>query len=164
MQSGILRDPGKLEKTRFREASWQQELGGLKYIGQTRLGGSFVIHVFQLYSLVDQLPLGGRRRGFSPSSSISSSITHLSVILSLHLSSLLLSFNFISLIMDEYGLGQCYRLFALIYSYSIVSLSQSKSNLAVILIWGSKQVLVFSHKFELSNTKQTIQPKIATFD
>ena len=56
----------------------------------------------------------------------------------------------ISLIMDEYGLRYCYRLFVLIYSYFVLSLSQSKSNLAVILIWGSKQALVFTHKFELS--------------
>ena len=61
-----------------------------------------------------------------------------------------LKLYFISLIMDEYGLRQCYWLFVLIYSYSALSLSQSKSNLAVILIWGCKQVLVFSHKFELS--------------
>ena len=59
-------------------------------------------------------------------------------------------FYFISLIMDEYGLWQCYRLFALIYSYSALSLSQSKSNLVVILIKGSKQALVFSHKSKLS--------------
>ena len=61
-----------------------------------------------------------------------------------------LKLYFILLIIDEYGLGQCYRLFALIYSYSTLSLSQSKSNLAVILIWGSKQAIVFSHKSELS--------------
>ena len=61
-----------------------------------------------------------------------------------------LKFYFILLIMDEYGLGQCYRLFALIYSYSALSLNQSKSNLAVILIWESKQAFMFSHKFELS--------------
>ena len=57
-------------------------------MGYTRLGGSFVICVLQLYSLVYRLPLGGRRRGFSLSSSVSSSITRLGVILSLHLSSL----------------------------------------------------------------------------
>ena len=61
-----------------------------------------------------------------------------------------LKLYFISLIIDEYGLRQCYRLFMLIYSYSTLSLSQSESNLAVILIWGSKQALVFSYKFELS--------------
>ena len=58
-------------------------------MGYNRLGGSFVICVLQLYSLVDQFRLGGSRRGFSPSSSVSSSITRLGVILCLHLSSLL---------------------------------------------------------------------------
>ena len=54
----------------------------------TRLGGSFVIHVLQLYSLVDQFQLGGPQKDFSPSSSVSSLITRLGVILCLHLSSL----------------------------------------------------------------------------
>ena len=35
---------------------------------ETRLGGSFVIRVLQLYSLVDRFRLGGLRRGFLPSS------------------------------------------------------------------------------------------------
>ena len=60
-----------------------------------RLGGSFVIRVLQLYSLVDQFQLGGSLRGFLPSFSISSLITCLGVILCLHLSSLLLNFPFI---------------------------------------------------------------------
>ena len=58
-------------------------------MGNTRLGGSFVIYVHQLYSLVDQFRFGGSWRGFSSSSSISSSITRLGVILCLHLSYLL---------------------------------------------------------------------------
>ena len=53
------------------------------------LGGSFVICVLQLYSLMDQFPFGGSQRGFSPSSSVSSLITRLGVILYLLLSSLL---------------------------------------------------------------------------
>ena len=57
-------------------------------MGWTRFGGYFVICVLQLYSLVDRFRLGGLRRGFLPSSSVSTSITHLSVILCLHLSSL----------------------------------------------------------------------------
>ena len=44
--------------------------------------------MLQLYYLVDRLPLGGRQRGFSPSSSVSSSITRFGVILWLRLSSL----------------------------------------------------------------------------
>ena len=43
---------------------------------------------------VDRLPLEGRRRGFLPSSSVSSSITCLGVILYLHLSSLLFNLLF----------------------------------------------------------------------
>ena len=44
------------------------------------------LHVSQLHSLVDYLPLGGRRRGFTPRVSISSSITHHVLSLCLHLS------------------------------------------------------------------------------
>ena len=43
---------------------------------------------------VDRLPLGGRRRGFSPNSLVSSSITHRRVILCLHSSSLLFYLSF----------------------------------------------------------------------
>ena len=59
-------------------------------MGYTRLGGSFVICVLQLYSLVDRFRLGGSQRSFSPSFSVSSLITRLGVILCLHLSSLTL--------------------------------------------------------------------------
>ena len=63
-------------------------------MGYTRFGGSFVICILQLYSLVDQLRLGGSRRGFSPSSSVSSLITRLDAILCLHLCSLLFKLSF----------------------------------------------------------------------
>ena len=43
-------ESGKLDKTWFREALLQQELRGLKCIGQIRLGGSLAIHVSQLLS------------------------------------------------------------------------------------------------------------------
>ena len=56
----------------------------------TRLRGSFVIRVLQLYYLVDRFQLGGLQIGFLSSSLVSSLITHLGVILCLHLSSLLL--------------------------------------------------------------------------
>ena len=52
------------------------------------LGESSTVHVSQLHSLVDYLPLGGRRRGFTPRASVSSSITHRVLSLCLHLSSL----------------------------------------------------------------------------
>ena len=46
-----------------------------------RLEGSIAGHVSQLHSLVDYLPLGGRRRGFMPRASVSSLITHRCVVL-----------------------------------------------------------------------------------
>ena len=48
-------------------------------------GGSFAVHVSQLHSLVDYLPLGGWRRDFMSRVSISSSITHRVLSLCLHL-------------------------------------------------------------------------------
>ena len=60
---------------------WNKKLGGFTYIGQIRLGGSITVHVSQLHFLVDYLPLGGRRRGFTPKASVSSSITHRCIVL-----------------------------------------------------------------------------------
>ena len=48
MQLGSIAGSRKLVKTRLQEVHQQQKLGWLKYIGQTRLGGSVVIHVLQL--------------------------------------------------------------------------------------------------------------------
>ena len=42
---------------------WSKKLGGLRYIGQIRLGGSIAVHISQLHFLVDYLPLEGRRKG-----------------------------------------------------------------------------------------------------
>ena len=66
---------------------WSKKFGGLKYTGYIRLGGSIAIHVSQLHFLVDYLPLGGWRRGFTSRASVSSSITHRMLSLCLHLSS-----------------------------------------------------------------------------
>ena len=52
-----------------------------------RLGGSYAVHVSQLHSLVDCLPLRGWRRGFTPKASVSSSITQRVLSLCLYLSS-----------------------------------------------------------------------------
>ena len=52
------------------------------------LRGSSAVHVSQLHSLVDYLPLGGRRKGFTLRASVSSSITHHVLSLCLHLSTL----------------------------------------------------------------------------
>ena len=68
------------------QSCWSKKLGGLRYIEYIRLGGSIVVHVSQLYFLVDYLPLGGRRRGFMLRASVSSSITHRVLSLCLHLS------------------------------------------------------------------------------
>ena len=67
---------------------WSKKLGRLRYTGYIRFGGSIAIHVSQLHFLVDYLPLGGRRRGFTARASVSSSITHRVLSLCLHLSSL----------------------------------------------------------------------------
>ena len=67
---------------------WSKKLGGLRYIGYIRLGGSIAVHVSQLHFLVDYLLLGGRQRSFTPRASVSSSITHRVLSLCLHLSSL----------------------------------------------------------------------------
>ena len=67
-------------------SSWNLE--GLSTLGKLGFEGLFDIHVLQLYSLVDRFRLGGPHRGFSPSTSVSSLITHFGVILHLHLSSL----------------------------------------------------------------------------
>ena len=66
---------------------WSKNFGGLRYTGYIRLGGSIAIHVSQLHFLVDYLPLGGWRRGFTSRASVSSSITHRMLSLCLHLSS-----------------------------------------------------------------------------
>ena len=60
---------------------WSKKLGGLRYIGWIRLGGSIAVHVSQLHFLVDYLSLGGRRKCFTPRASVSSSITHRCVVL-----------------------------------------------------------------------------------
>ena len=65
-------------------------LEGSSTLSRLGLEGLFDIHVLQLYSLVDRYRLGGPRRGFSLSTSVSSLITRLGVILCLHLSSLTL--------------------------------------------------------------------------
>ena len=69
------------------------------------------------YLLVDQFRLGRSQRGFSLSSSISSSITHLGVILCLHLSSLTLVL-YIYCLLFMFMHQSSYRFIAHIYSCS----------------------------------------------
>ena len=63
-------------------------------MGQTRLGGSFVIRVLQFILQWIDLQLEGRRRGFQLSFSVSSSITNQRVILCQHSFSLLFQLSF----------------------------------------------------------------------
>ena len=84
----------ELYKIRFRVALLEQELGGLRYIGQIRLGGSLSNPCIPTDYLVDQLPLGGWRRGFSPSFLVSFLITHRRVILCLHHSFILFQLSY----------------------------------------------------------------------
>ena len=93
--------------------------------------------------LVDRLPLGKRRRGFSPSSSVSSSITHRRVILCLRSSSLLFYLSFYCCVIMIMGQSSLF-VYPLALLYSALSLSQSKINQVVTLIWGSKQFLCFN--------------------
>ena len=71
---------GEVDKTRFREALLDEELGGLRYSGYIRLGGSFANPCIPTDCLVDRLLLGGRWRGFTPRTSVTSSITHRCVV------------------------------------------------------------------------------------
>ena len=119
-------------------------------MGQTRLGAFFVICVLQLYSLVDRFRLGGSQRGFLLSSLVPFLVTHLCVILCLHLSSLTLVLYFYCLLF-MFMHQSSYRFIALHLLLFRTQKSQSKSNLVVIFILGSKQALVYSHKSELSN-------------
>ena len=66
-----------------------RNLNGSSTLDSLGLEGLYVIHILQLYSLVDQFWLGEPQRDFSLSTSVSFSVTRLSVILCLHLSSLL---------------------------------------------------------------------------
>ena len=60
---------------------WSKKLERLTYVGLIMLGGSIAVHVSQLHFLIDCLPLGGRRKDFTPRASVSSSITHRYVVL-----------------------------------------------------------------------------------
>ena len=64
------------------------------YIGQIMFGGSLANLCIPTDCLVDRLSLGERWRGFTPSTSVSSSITHWHVILYLYSSSLLFQLSY----------------------------------------------------------------------
>ena len=148
MQWGILRDPESQRRHDSKKTVGSRSLEGSSTLGRLVLEG-LLLFVYSNFILqwID-LPLGGQRRGFSPSSSFSSSITRLGVILWLHLSSLTLVLYFYCLLfmLMHQSSYRCIVLHLLLFCTQI---SQSKSNLAIIFYWESKQALVFSHKFEL---------------
>ena len=142
---------GELNKTRFQEALLKQELGGLRYIGQIRLGGSLANPCIPIDCLMDRFLLRGWRRDFLPSSSVSFSITHRRVICVYNLSSLLLFISFLLLCCFKYGLEQLSCLYACVYTIPHLVLSQCKINQVVTLIWGPKQLVCFRHISKLSS-------------
>ena len=132
-------------------------------MGQTRLGGFFVICVLQLILQWIDLPLRGQRRSFSPRSSVSSSITHRSDILCLHYSSLL--FQLLVYYCKLMNMTQSsYIVCSLAFTLFRTQLSQSKINRVIILIWGFKQLLYFhtNSSFQKKNKKrnQTQKPNV----
>ena len=127
-------------------------------MGQIRLGGFFVICVLQLILQWIDLPLGGWRRGFSPSSLVSSSITYWCVILCLHYSSLLL------LLLVYYcelmNMTQSsYIVCSLAFTLFRTLLSQSKINRVIIIIWGFKQLLYFHTNSSFQKKKKKRKKK-----
>ena len=133
---------GELDKTRFQETLLEQELGGLRYSRQIRLGESPANSCITTDCLVDRLLLGGWRRGFLQSSLVSSSITHRRVICVCILLPYSFTFYFI-LCLYEYMLVQFVCLSTRIYTIPHLKLSQCKIYQAVTLILGSIQLLCF---------------------
>ena len=86
-------ESGKLEKKKVRSnLIGARSLKGLGAMGKLGLEG-LLLSMYPLYFLVDCLPLGGRRRGFTTSALVSSSITHCMLSLCLHLPSSIFAFK-----------------------------------------------------------------------
>ena len=103
---------------------------------------------------MDQLPLRGQRRGFSPSSSISSSITHRRVICVCTLLPYSFTFHFTAVI-----IWICVRVACLfICSHLHYSTLRTKCKIfwAVTLIWGSKQLLCFLTHFRAFTLEEAV--------
>ena len=75
---------------------------------------SIAVHVSQLHSLVDYLPLRGQRRDFTPRVSVSSSITHRVLSVYLHLPSPYLCHLFTAVDVFIFGLD-CLSILCLAY-------------------------------------------------
>ena len=79
--NGLIAGSGKLEKKKVRRnLVGARSLEGLGTLDRLGLEGLVLCCVCQLYSLVDYWLLGGRRRGLTPRTSVSSSITHCYVV------------------------------------------------------------------------------------
>ena len=141
MQSGVLRDLENQRRHDLEKSVGSRSLEGLSTLARLGLEG-LLLFVYSNFILqwIDLL-LEGRRIGFSPSFSVSSLMTHLGVILWLHLSSLtfLLYLYFLLFMFMHQSSYQFIVLHLLLFHTQI---SQSKSNLAIIFNWGSKQTLV----------------------
>ena len=98
MQSDVLWDLESQRRHDFEKSFGSRSLEGLSTFGKLGLESILLFVYFNFILQQIDLPIGGRRRGFSPSSSISYLITRLSVILWLHPSSLTLVLYFYCLL------------------------------------------------------------------
>ena len=131
MQSGILRDPESQRRQGFIKSVGSRSLDDSSTLGRLGLEGLLIFMYFNFILQWIDLPLRGQRRGFSLSSSVSSSITRLGVILWLHLSSLTLVLYFYCLLLMFMHQSSywCIAIHLLLFRTQI---SQSKSNLGII--------------------------------
>ena len=162
MQLSVLQDPESQTRHGSEKPYWSRSLEGLgTWVDQAWRVSCYLC--IPTYCLVDRFTawraterffaeffnflfdniFGGQQRGFSPSSSISSSITHQRVILFFHSLFPYSCALLLLLVVHAYALEQFYWFIALHLLLFRTQISQSKSNLAVIFNWGSKQALVF---------------------
>ena len=94
MQSGVLHDPKSQRRQGFIKSVGSKSLEGSSSWGRLGLEGLLLFIYSNFILQWINLPVGGRRRGFSPSSSVISLIIRLGVILWLHFSSLLFQPSF----------------------------------------------------------------------
>ena len=124
----LFQDPESQTRHGSEKSCWSRSLEGLGTEGRLGLGGSLTYPCILTDCLVNQLLLRGRQRGFLPSSSVSSLITHRHVIcfcISLPYSC---SFHFTT--------KQLSCLYAYVYTIPHFILSQCKINQAVTLKLG----------------------------
>ena len=141
----LLRDSESQTRQRFSITSLEQELGGLRYIRQIKLGESLANSCISTDCLVDRLLLGGRRRGFTPRTSVSSSITHRCVVFvfASFFPTLQLSYFYCVIL----WLRVVYLFNHSLLLFFALNISQSKIYRVVIFNLGSKQLLCF-HTFQ----------------